>query len=213
MNKKFFLSMIFIFLFFAGYSQYHFGIKAGLNINKQKFSPNLNSNSNGQNAHDVFGYINTFHFGVTGDYFINNSFGITSELLYEVKGTHYNKTELSPGFDHKLTYISLPILLDYSIFKSLTLQAGVETGYLLKTEDTYKQTEGILDDIDQFNRLEFSGIVGFKYNLPANVYLSIRYIHGITSLLPDLINRDANEEHNIDLLNRTYQLSIGYVLK
>ncbi len=208
MNKKYFVSLILIFVFFRSYSQYHYGVKFGINSNTQRYSSDLNVFNN------TLGYMNAYHIGLASEYNFSSRFGLAGELLYEIKGTHYNKTEIYPGFTHKLSYLALPVILDYNVVKSLVLQGGVEAGYLLKTQDNLKDINGFLDDIDQFNRLEFSGIVGLKYNLPANVYLSIRYLHGITPFNNiEVRNEDGNSAKVAKSFNKTYQLSVGYNIR
>ncbi len=208
MNKKYFLSLILIFAFFTSYSQYQYGFKFGINSNTQRYSSDLDVFNN------TMGYMNAYHIGLVGEYNLNSRFGIAGELLYEIKGTHCNKTEFYPGYTHKLSYLALPVLFDYSVAKSLVFQAGVEAGYLLKTQDNFKDANGFLDDINQFNRLEISGIVGAKYNLPANVYLSIRYLHGITPFnTTETRNEDGNSAKEAKSFNRTYQLSVGYNIR
>jgi len=156
----------------------------------------------------------TYHYGVAGEYNLSNRFGLAGELLYEVKGTHHHKTEFYRGFTHKLSYLALPVLLNYNIVESLVLQAGVETAYLLKTQDNLKDTNDLFDDINQFNRFEISGIAGLKYNLPANVYLSVRYLHGITPFNTiEMRNEYGNSARVAKAFNRTYQLSIGYNIR
>ena len=205
MNKKYFLSLILIFAFFTSYSQYHYGVKFGINSNTQRYSSDLDI------LNSKLGYMNTYHIGIEGEYNFSNRFGLASELLYEVKGTYHYKTEFNSGFTHKLSYLALPVLLNYNVVKSLVLQAGVEAGYLLKTQDNFKDANDLFDDIDKFNRLELSGIVGLKYNLPANVYLSVRYLHGITPFINiETRNENGNSAKEVGAFSRTYQLSIGY---
>jgi len=135
MINRIFLSLVLTFTFLSGYSQFNFGIKFGINQDIQKSSPDINTSSEFHQNKSSFGYINTYHFGFSGDYNLNSKLGIVSELLYSVKGTHYNKTEFTQGFDHKLTYLTMPVLLKYQVLKILDLQSGVEMGYLIKSKD------------------------------------------------------------------------------
>jgi len=214
MNIRVFLSLVLTFTFLSGYSQFNFGIKIGINQDIQKYSPEINASPEFQQNKSGFGYINTYHFGLSGDYNLNSKFGIATELLYSVKGTHYNKTEYTQGFDHKLFYLTMPVLLKYQVLKTLDIQSGVEMGYLFKTKDNIPSSIGLLDDIANFNKFDFSGILGLKLYLPANVYLSARYIHGLSSVI-DLEYRNENDEsiQNVKIMNRTYQLSIGYNIR
>lgn len=207
MKNKIFLSFILVFAFLSGYSQVQLGFKFGVNRNINKQSTVLKTSPHNIN----FGYINTYHFGFTGEYNLNKKLGVSAELLYAVKGTHFNKTEFVKGFDHKLSYFNLPLLLNYRFFRLFSLQSGVELGYLYNSKDNVFSNSGTMDDVDSFNRFDFSGLIGLKLNMPANVFLSLRYVHGLSSVYDIyFVNEDGLPTGKTKILNRAYQLSIGY---
>lgn len=211
MLKRTFLLFVFMLTFLSVYSQFNLGIKIGINQDVQKFSQEINASTESQQDDSVLGNIYTYHFGLSGDYNLNSKFGIATELLYSVKGAHYNISEFTKGHDHKLSYLTMPVLVKYEVLMNLDVQGGIEMGYLFKTQDNISSSNGVLDDIANFNRFDFSGILGLKLYLPANVNLSIRYIHGLSSVM-DLESRnlEGEEIHDVKIMNRTYQLSIGY---
>ncbi|MBO0931061.1 porin family protein [Fibrella aquatilis] len=136
-----------------------------------------------------------FHLGVMYRYRFYK-FVLQPELLFQIKGGTYQ--QLAIGSSNRITtennfnYISVPLMLGYMPTEGLTLQAGPEFSFALKTPNgpqTNRDT-GIafgvhydfLDMLDKFS-------------------LNVRYVYGLTKI-PETVNST--------LQNRAFQLSLVY---
>jgi hypothetical protein len=124
MKSKLILSLATIFIISSSFSQgVHFGIKAGASINK------LTGKS----------FSEQFTFGYHAGAFLTLStgkLGIQPEVLFNQVNTDTSSSISSVyQFNHiskvKLSYLSIPILLNYKVAKILDLQAGPQFGILL----------------------------------------------------------------------------------
>ena len=123
MKLKLILSATAFFILSSSFAQgIHFGIKGGASINKitgTAFSEQF-----------TFGY----HVGAYVTLNLTKKIGIQPEVLFSQVNTD-TSSNFSSIFNHisqvKLSYLSIPVLLNYKINKLLTLQAGPQFSILL----------------------------------------------------------------------------------
>ena len=158
------------------------GIKAGANLNK----------ISGQSFNDGFDL--SYHFGGFLEIDHNKKWGLQPELLWSQsssKPSSFNtvySTSVSPLFDRnqqvKLDYLSIPLLLRYSLGGGiLTLNAGPQFSILLKEDKTLLQ-----NGQSAFKNGDFAMVAGAQLNFR---FLRIygRYNIGLQNI-NDIDNKD-----------------------
>lgn len=192
--KKIILSAIALGAFsFAAQAQtpdLKLGAKAGVNF------ANL-SNSDGDMK-------TGFHVGVLAEIFINEKFSVQPELLYSSQGSKIKEE----GIESKLNvdYINVPIMAKYYLMDGLSVQAGPQVGFLVKSEN--KMSGGgeslTLDIKDSTQSVDFGLNFGAGYELPMGVFFDARYNLGLTK-----VNKES-ESGIKDYKNGVIQVSVGY---
>ncbi|MFM2359520.1 MAG: hypothetical protein RLY16_1513 [Bacteroidota bacterium] len=163
------------------------GLKFGTNVNKlsgysfsEKFS---------------FGY----HAGVYADIKLSKRFSLQPEVVfnqvnYDTSSQFRQLYQLNASTisNIKLTYLSIPILLNYNVGKVLSLQAGPQYGILIN------QNENLLQNGKAaFKSGDFSMLGGVQLKL-ANFRIYGRYAIGLQNL-NDIDNRDSWKNQSIQV--------------
>jgi hypothetical protein len=178
-------------------------ITGQLNAQEDKFSigPRLGVNfanvSNVENTKSLTGLA----IGLTSTYSINETSGLTFDLLYSGEGYKSGDDEL------KLNYLQIPIYFDVFFGEQgesfrPKVYAGFVPGFLLnaKTNDTEL-------DKDQFNgfNFAFSGGLGFNYRVGSRIWLNtdLRAYLGLSDI------RDDAFQVGDKVANNNVQLSLG----
>lgn len=162
----------------------HFGVKAGANFSRlaQEGSTSLETRMR-----------TTFHVG--GMYRLRfNRFVFQPELLYSTKGGILRNKDQEILIRNQYHYVSAPILLGYVPTEGLTLQAGPEFSYALKTGG----------NTDPGQRQDFGIVVGAHYDfldMLDKFSLHLRYVHGV---------RNVSNVAIVERYNRVFQASIVY---
>ncbi|SFJ37324.1 porin family protein [Myroides guanonis] len=196
--KKIILSAIALAAFsFAAQAQtpdLKLGAKAGVNF------ANL-SNSDGDMK-------TGFHVGVLAEIFINEKFSVQPELLYSTQGTKI-KNEIGET-KWNTDYINVPIMAKYYVIDGLSVQAGPQVGFLVKSEakaeDSMAGVEisatGDMKDVTQ--SVDFGLNFGAGYELPMGVFFDARYNLGLSK-----VNKES-QSGTKDYKNGVIQVSVGY---
>jgi len=166
---------------------FEWGAKAGLN---------LSSVTNSDNAKMRPG----LHFGVFGEYGVNDFFGIQGELLYSMMGA---KTKmLGVTSTYKTDYITLPVLAKIYLMTNFSLDIGPQFGYMVSGD--LKLSNGSNPGIDLYknidNKFDLSVGIGLSYKLPYNLGVSARYNLGLTE-----INEGADPKNGVIQLGVSYR--------
>lgn len=171
----------------------HVGIKGGINIANQSFTTSgVSRDTDSKIGLMLGGYLTIM---------ISNKFDIQPELVYSQMG--YSLASLNPKLVNSYDYLSLPIILKYSVYKNFSLQAGPQLGILLAASST----NGIntIDIKDSTTGLDFGGTFGIgldfgKFNGGARYYL------GFSNLYKNPPAPDFKQA------NYAYQLFISYTI-
>ncbi|WP_109852515.1 porin family protein [Aquimarina sp. AU58] len=197
-------------------AQTEVGLKAGVNyVNNVLVNDKIGIN--GSDNEYRFGY----HAGIFVRIKFTDKFLLNTELLFSNKGYKFEglrnaNAQPSGSGNLHLNYLNLPILFGYNIFDKLIFELGPELGYLLSAKSKFG-TETI--DVKNIwdNDLDFGLSAGLAYSVMENWMIGIRYTHGISSVLKDVVLRnDENgtpRDGNLKFQNRTFQLSLFYKLK
>jgi len=130
---------------------------------------------------------------------IREQLEIQPELLYSsIGGTLKLGTT---NVDHRLKYLSLPLLAKRYFGGLFNVQLGPQIQWLLNAEKSYND-ETLLDARSEFRSNDISIVAGAGYDSRSGLDLSLRYIHGMTTLLKD--------DRFIYPKNRVLQFSVGY---
>jgi hypothetical protein len=219
--KKLFLTVFSLIAFIADAQDFSFGIKAGANFaaigksDEPLFDPadafdvpelNFVSSSGGDN-----GGLTAIYFGVYAEIPVSKAFSIQPELLYSRQGgTQDGSLVFQEGnFNYEstfnLSYLTVPIMAKFYVAKGLSLEAGPQIGFLLKSEVDIEVNNALLassttEDVKDFTKsTDFAFNIGAGYQLNSGLNFNLRYNIGLT---------DAYED--IDAKNSVFQVGVGY---
>ncbi|OQP39860.1 hypothetical protein A4H97_16705 [Niastella yeongjuensis] len=156
---------------------FHIGAKAGANIFKV----------DGTAMKDEFNF--GYNLGAFAELNFSETVGIQPEVMWNQTnyrtGDHFGSI-YPHGVDDvkgKLNYLSIPVLLNISPAKFLTLQAGPQFGILLNHDKTL-----VDNGQDAFKKGDFSMLGGVQLNI-GSLKLGGRYVVGLANI-NDIDNKD-----------------------
>jgi hypothetical protein len=140
-----------------------FGVKGGIN-----FSTLL----------DEFGtndYRTGYHAGLFANIPLDAGFRLQPEVVYSAQGAEFPNDK-----KHYLSYISVPVMLQYTIKDRFRIETGPQVSYLSKSEVKYeKMPEGPNEhEADYFNEVnggDFAWSAGAGYVTPFGLGVDARY--------------------------------------
>jgi hypothetical protein len=166
---------------------FHAGIKFGANVNKLS----------GQSFKDQFTY--GYHAGVFTEIPISKKWTIQPEVVFnELNNDTSNKfsqlysLNASSVSNIKLSYLSIPLILNYNVTKMVSLQAGPQFGILL---DQHKDL--LQNGKAAFKQGDFSMVGGLQVKL-SSLRVYARYAVGLNNL-NDIDNQDKWKNQSIQL--------------
>lgn len=164
---SYFSILLFAILFLrpvSGHSQATFGLTGGVNISDVNF----------ENAKTFTGYYG----GLRAQIPIEGHFSLISNLLYSLKGWHFEFEPNEPGGTMNLHYLDLQLAANYALNKSFSVDAGIEIGRLLKT----KRDPDVSFFDDYYQKGDFSALVGLHYKIWKTIGIDVKYLHGLNHL-------------------------------
>ena len=181
------LAIFFTCFSFAKAQSFHAGLKAGSNINK----------ISGQSFKDEFTY--GYHAGAFLQIGLGSKWTIQPEILYNQVNTDTTnrfselyKLSVNKISNIKLSYLSIPVLLNYNLGNNFALQAGPQFGILLD------QNRNLLENgKDAFSKGDFSMLAGVQIKL-SSLRIYGRYAIGLNNL-NDIDNKDKWKSQTIQL--------------
>lgn len=191
MTKKIFLFAALYVLTATANAQFHLGAKAGLNATK----------IDGQSFKDQFEY--NYLVGAFAEIGFANRFSIIPEVLF----TQASAT-LADGVDEsifninqakvKLSYLSIPILLNVKVGGPLHIEAGPQYSILINSEENLLQ-----NGQNAFKNGDFSMVGGVQLRL-SRLWLTGRYLVGLDNI-SDLPNNSKWQKQAI-------QATVGFAI-
>lgn len=108
----------------------------------------------------------------------------------------------------KVSYISIPVLLNIKVFPSLLLQVGPQFNGIVSIEDKDK----FLKDAGSVFKSDFAGAVGLWLNLPAHFNVGARYVFGLSDVNKTLYDPNTGKSIWDDdaWKRRSLQVHIGF---
>jgi hypothetical protein len=175
--KKLTVLLFAIFFSATGFSQgIDLGIKAGANFATLSDAGNGPSSKTG------------FQAGVFAGLKLGKKLGIQADLLYSQQGADFNLEE----FD--ITYVNIPVVLKYYVFRGLNIQAGPQFGFVVD-DNIEEVTSGLLEA----ETTDVSGVIGLGYDLPFGLRVDGRYNFGLTEVIK-----------GVDGKNSVFTLALGF---
>lgn len=181
MKKNILLVFALIFSVIGFSQELDLGIKAGINFASLSDVEGGLSNKSG------------FQAGAFAGVKFSEKLGLQADLLFSQQGATFNAE------DFDLTYVNVPIVLKYYVYKGLNIQAGPQFGFIVDDnikELTFGGREAETTDV--------SGVVGLGYDLPFGLRVDGRYNFGLTDVLKDAGVNTTNGK------NEVISIAVGY---
>ena len=160
-----------------------FGAKLGLNF----------ASITGDNT-DGFDTVTSFNYGLVAEVPLSKKFSFQPEVLYSGQGFSLGSDESDTV---QLDYLTVPLMGKYYLTKGLSLEAGLQVGFLVSAKQ---------DDVnlkDSYKGLDLGVNVGLGYKLDNGLNFSARYNVGLS----DVKDVDSFSDK---YKNGVMQVSIGY---
>ena len=182
------LFLVFIVTGVASAQNTNLGIKGGLNA----YTINDDDNSNTE-------YILGFHVGLLGHFHLNDQFALQPEVVFSTQGAQYKVA--GTDFKQELSYINIPVLLQYMFNNGFRIQAGPQLGILASARSG--TNNNTVDVKDNFESTDLGLSVGVSFINPTSSFgVDARYNHGLSNI---------NSSGNAIVYNRGVQLGVFYL--
>jgi hypothetical protein len=124
--------------------------------------------------------------GVTAGLYVNRSFSdkfsLQLEMNYIQKGSRMPVDDLNNYYLMRLTYVEVPLLLQWHVSNSFTLFGGPSYGVLVSS---YEENQlGELTNMPAFKKYEIAARVGLAYKLSEKWNVDIRYCGSMATVRP-----------------------------
>ncbi|HZJ35820.1 MAG TPA: porin family protein [Gillisia sp.] len=161
-----------------------------------------------------------FYIGGLAEIPFGNKFSLQPEILYSTHGAKGKEFVLATPYagapatapyygEYKRSYIQVPILVKFYLFKNLSFELGPSFNFLTRDKKITTHTDSS-NNYYSFNnsgfaeKFEFSGVIGVSYKLEGGIFGSLRYVNGFTAAL----DRGSYLE---DVKNVGFQLGVGFL--
>jgi len=145
--------------------------------------------------------------GIEGQYQINNWFGLSAGLLYTTEGCKIKNTD---GGKYNLEYINIPVMAKFYVAKGLSLNAGLQLGFLTKAK---AKDNTINSSIKEYcNKTDFSIPLSIAYEFENGLSFEARYTGGLTNVIKEEYIHKAGSTYKFerDNKNEVFMLTVGY---
>ena len=166
----------------------HWGFKGGLNLSDLIYEGNTNP--------DIKPSV---YLGALAHVHLSRHFALQPELYFSAQGASF---DANPDYKINLSYINLPILVQFMAGTGFRLQTGPQIGGLLSAKNKKGNTS--TDIKDNLNKIDFSWAFGASYVSNSGLGFDARYNLGISNV---------NENNNNKIRNSVIQLGLFYQLR
>lgn len=117
---------------------------------------------------------------------LNKSFSWQFELLYSRKGSRTRVDTNTSGppsryFHNKLTYVEVPILLNWNVYERFRVQAGF--CYAILNDATHEEPIGVITNTTRsFYRTDYNTVFGLEYDLTNKFSVNVRYTNSLINI-------------------------------
>ena len=179
--KKVILTGLIVLLVVATKAQVNFGIKAGPN---SYALTGAIENSTIPGGEEMSYIPATFHLGAFAQINLAKNFAIQPELLFSKEGNAYDVAQNSDPYVRQLTdltYISIPVMLQYVANSGFNFEAGPALGFLSSAK--FKAGSAAASDLKSYfkgSNLSFGA--GLGYRLKMGLGFHFRYYFGVSNV-------------------------------
>ena len=155
-----------------------------------------------------------FAVGLEGQYQLNNWFALSAAVMYQQQGFKIKDLD---DLKWSNDYINIPIMAKFYVTKGLSLNAGLQPGFLVKAKMKGDVTLGgekhsyDVDMKDAYNKFDFSIPISIAYELPMGLTFEARYIMGATNVGKDVFDSGTSSfDKYYKNKNDVFQITVGY---
>ena len=188
------LFLVLLLLPTLGLAQTQFGVKGGLNISDIVMTNYINPDVEADLALKTGLHAGFFVMGT-----VNERVGMSGELLYSNKG-------VKAISNINLHYITLPLLVEYRLSKTIYAEIGPELGYMFTATSKYGNASNTYD-----NKVDLALDAGFRFDT-AKIIFGMRYCVGMFSVREPIAFTSGSASEKIKYQNRVLQFFAGYKL-
>jgi hypothetical protein len=155
--------------------------------------------------------------GFEGQYQVNNWFGLSLGILYSQQGS---KFKVSDDVKLNTEYINIPVMAKFYVAKGLSLNVGLQPGFLTKSKFNVGsdlmylydlKLEGDADIKDFTNKFDLSIPMSIAYEFDFGLALEARYTGGLTNVMKNAFDRNASTyDKTYKNKNEVFSLTVGY---
>ena len=147
-----------------------------------------------------------FAVGLEGQYQLNNWFALSAAVMYQQQGFKIKDLD---DLKWSNDYINIPIMAKFYVTKGLSLNAGLQPGFMVKSK--FKIADADLDVKDACNTFDLSVPLSIAYELPMGLAFEARYTYGVTNVGKDAFDSKTSSYDKLyQNKNSVFQITVGY---
>ena len=147
-----------------------------------------------------------FAVGLEGQYQLNNWFALSAAVMYQQQGFKIKDLD---DIKWSNDYINIPIMAKFYVTKGLSLNAGLQPGFMVKSK--FKIADADLDVKDACNKFDLSIPLSIAYELPMGLTFEARYTYGVTNVGKDVFDSKTSSYDKLyNNKNSVFQITVGY---
>ena len=131
---------------------------------------------------------------------------LTAGVLVAMQGAKTGEEILIKDASTTLTYLNVPVLVNYYIVPGLAIKAGVQPGFLLSQKTKVNFTDGTSEEntsTDHTKKFDLSIPLGLSYEF-SDFVIDARYNLGVTKVNDD--NSDMSSKNSVIMLTVGYKI-------
>lgn len=143
--------------------------------------------------------------GFFTEFMLSDKIGLQPEIVFSGQGFKFTEDDGAGVFDErkqKISYMNVPVLLNYYLADNFYVQAGPYFGILtnakIKIDGLLGGLVGVGNNKDDFNNTDFGAAIGLGIK-SGKFDVGLRYQQGISNIQPDF-----------SIKNRVVNISLGY---
>ena len=155
-----------------------------------------------------------FTAGLEGQYQINNWFGLSAGVHYAMGGCKIKDVDSK----FNMNYVNIPVMAKFYVTKGLSLNAGLQLGFMTSAKLADVQLLGGKSDVDikdLCNKTDFSIPLSIAYEFENGLSFEARYNAGVTNVFKDDVVNAALDvvggtKRWDDNKNEMFIITVGY---
>ncbi len=198
------------FTFPLAAQQFSLGVRAGYSLSDEIYYGQFPDNI----SRPDYALLTGYHVGLDGRLQLNAGFALLAGLQYAQKGYTGRLYWPTGPADarYMLHYATVPVIADFNVWKGLSLQTGLEAGWLQKSR-VKSAGESFDPEIlaDVYNDFDLGVVAGLEYRFGKSFFVSARHVFGVTPRSTfELTNENGERLKDLRVYNSSTQFSVGY---